>query len=43
MLNTLTCEFKFVWKNTGDAIMITSNPYKNGINITAMKPGDSSI
>lgn len=43
MINAFACEFKFVWKNAGDVVMITSSNYKNGVNITALKEGDSTI
>lgn len=43
MINLNSCEFKFIWRNAGQRLMITSDPYEVGINATALKHGDELI
>ena len=40
MMNIDSCDFKFIWKNAGNHLMITSDPYLMGINATALKHGE---
>ena len=43
LINTLSCDFKFAWKSHGETVSITSDASRIGVNVTALRPGRSTI